>query len=139
MMMRNINDQTTKTRPNGTTLGWLTLFTSTGTLICCALPILFVSLGFGASVAAITSSFPLIITLSQYKIWIFIISGSLLIVSAWAIKRTKSQCPVNTELGELCHRAKIFNRRIWQFAVLIWLIGFIAAYLALPVQKWLEL
>ncbi len=33
---------------------WLTLFASTGTLICCALPILFVTLGLGATVAALT-------------------------------------------------------------------------------------
>lgn len=30
-------------------VSWLTLFTSAGTLVCCALPILFVMLGLGAS------------------------------------------------------------------------------------------
>ena len=69
----------------GLGLSWLALFASTGTLICCAFPILLVSLGFGATVAAITSSIPVLITLSQYKVWIFIISGVLLAGSAWLI------------------------------------------------------
>jgi len=133
-MMKSTNKQSAKTR-----LSWLALFASTGTLVCCALPILFVSLGLGTTVAAITSSLPILITLSQYKLWIFIISGSLLIVSAWAIKRNKGQCPADSELGRLCQQAQILNRRIWLFAVIIWSLGFIAAYLALPIQQWLEL
>ena len=39
-------------------LAWLALFASTGTLICCALPIVFVMLGLGATVAAISLSVP---------------------------------------------------------------------------------
>ena len=35
-----------------------TLFTTTGTLLCCALPIIFVTLGMGATVVAMTSAFP---------------------------------------------------------------------------------
>ena len=38
------------------TVSWLTLFAASGTLICCALPILFVTLGLGAAVAAVTSA-----------------------------------------------------------------------------------
>ena len=134
LTMKDISNQSTKTG-----LSWFTLFVTSGTLICCALPILLVTLGLGASIAAITSSFPLLITLSQHKLWIFIISGSLLIGSAWMILRNKGQCPANTELGELCQRAKLINRRIWFISVFIWIVGFIAAYLALPIQQWLEL
>jgi len=37
-----------------------TLFTSTGTLVCCALPIMLVSIaGMGAFVASMTSTFPI--------------------------------------------------------------------------------
>jgi len=133
-MTKNINNQTTKTG-----LNWFTLFVTSGTLICCALPILLVSLGLGTTVAAITSSFPLLITLSQHKLWIFIISGSLLIGSVWMLKRNKGLCPANTELGKLCQRAQLLNRRIWFISAFIWITGFIAAYLALPIQQWLEL
>jgi hypothetical protein len=44
---------------------WLTLFAATATLICCALPLVLVTLGFGASVAALTNSVPFLISLSE--------------------------------------------------------------------------
>jgi len=132
--MKNISEQRT-----GTGLSWLTLFFSTGALLCCALPILLVSLGLGATVAAITSSFPLLIILSENKIWIFIISGSLLAVSAWLMWRTKGKCPADSATASLCQSTKIWNRRLWFIAATIWGIGFIASYIALPVMQWFEL
>ena len=132
--MRNTSKQ-----PAETGLSWLALFASTGTLLCCALPILLVSLGLGATVAAITGTFPILITLSQYKAWIFIISGSLLVGTAWLMQRGKGQCPLDPNIGELCQRAQLWNRRIWSFSSAIWITGFVAAYLALPIRQWLEL
>ena len=46
---------------------WVTLFASAGTLVCCALPIALVTLGLGAALSSLTSSFPVLITLSQYN------------------------------------------------------------------------
>ena len=46
--------------------GWLILFASTSTLLCCALPILLVSLGLGAVVVSMASSLPFLVTLSQH-------------------------------------------------------------------------
>lgn len=63
-------------------LSWVALFASTGTLVCCALPILLVSLGAGATVAALTSALPILVTLSHYKLWVFGVSGLLLAVAA---------------------------------------------------------
>lgn len=60
---------------------WLTLFASAGTLVCCALPIILVTLGLGATVAALTSSFPILIKLSQHKEWVFAFSGAMLMLS----------------------------------------------------------
>jgi hypothetical protein len=39
-------------------LGLLTLLASTSTLICCALPALFVALGAGATFASMVNAFP---------------------------------------------------------------------------------
>ena len=64
-------------------LSWLALVTSAGTLICCALPIVLVTLGLGATVAALTSSFPILVKLSMHKAWIFAISGALVLVAGW--------------------------------------------------------
>lgn len=118
-------------------VSWLTLFASTGTLICCALPIALVTLGMGATVAALTSSFPILITLSQHKIWVFGFSALLLGVSGWLLYRPGRRCPRDPELGALCEKTNRWNRRVYWTSVAIWGIGFFAAYLALPLRIWL--
>ena len=107
---------------------WLLLFTTSGTLICCAIPITLVSLGFGAAVATMASSLPWLITLSQYKAWMFLVSGLLIAMSAWAVYRPGRSCPTSTELAEACTLADIWNRRFIWLAGGMWLIGFLSAY-----------
>jgi len=133
-----MSDATTRGTPALKTT-WLTLFASTGTLICCALPIIFVSLGFGATVAALTSSFPLLITLSLHKAWVFAFSGAMLALSGWLMYRPGRACPADPELGRLCNTAQTWNRRLYGSSVVIWCIGFFAAFLALPLRIWLGL
>ncbi len=122
-----------------TGLSWLTLFASGGTLICCALPIILVTLGLGATVAAFTSSFPLLVTIAQHKAWVFAGSGTLLLVSGWLMYRAGRACPADPELGRLCDQTQVWNRRIYWSSVTLWGIGFFAAYLALPLRILLDL
>lgn len=124
--MKNNNDKA---------LSWFTLFASSGTLICCALPIILVTLGMGATVAALTSALPFLIVLSQYKIWVFIFSGLMLSVSAWFIYRPNQSCPTDPQQALACATAKTWNKRIYWFSTIIWGIGFFAAFLALPLRK----
>lgn len=121
-----------------TGITWLTLLASTGTLICCALPIILVTLGLGATVAALTSALPFLITLSQHKIWVFTFSGGMLGVSGWLLHRPGRTCPSDPEMAALCERAHVWNRRVYWVSVSLWVIGFSAAYLALPLRMWLE-
>ena len=121
-----------------TSLGWLTLFAASGTLICCALPIILVTLGLGATVAAFTSSFPALITIAQHKSWVFAGSATLLLLSGWLMTRAGRTCPADPELARVCARAQVLNRRIYWSAVVIWVVGFFAAYLALPLRIWLD-
>jgi len=115
-------------------LGFFTLFASSGTLICCALPIILVTLGMGATVAAMTSSFPFLIVLSQHKIWVFVISGLMLLVSAMVIYRPNQSCPIDSKQARICQTTKKWNKRVYWFSVVIWSIGFFAAFIALPVR-----
>ena len=115
-------------------LAWLTLFASSGTLICCALPIVLITLGMGATVAALTSSFPILITLSQHKAWVFAFSGLLLGLTGWWLYRREYSCPGDKRLAAMCARSRVWNRRIFLTSALIWLLGFFAAYLALPLR-----
>ncbi len=111
-----------------------TLFTTAGTLLCCALPIVFVTLGMGATVVALTSSFPFLIVMSQYKIWIFIFSGIMLVISGWLMFRSGRACPTDQGLGAACSLAHKWNRRIYWGSIVIWSIGFFSAYLLLPIR-----
>ncbi len=118
--------------------GWLALFASTGTLVCCALPIILVTLGFGSVVAAMTSSLPFLITLSQHKIVVFILSAVLLSVAGWMLYgRTAAHCPTDPQLAQRCAQAHHWNRRIWGLGLALWSLGFFAAFLSLPLRKWL--
>ncbi len=117
-----------------TTLNWLALFAATGTLVCCAIPIALVALGMGATVAAATGSFPLLITLSQYKTYVFAASGLLLGLSGWLLYRPGRACPADPILAEYCNRAQMWNRRLLWGSAIVWGIGFFAAYLALPLR-----
>ncbi len=122
-----------------TSLSWLTLFATSGTLICCALPIILVTLGFGATVAALTSNFPVLITIAQHKIWVFSGSAALLLLSGWLMYRPGRACPVEPQLGQLCDRTQLWNRRIYWSSVTLWCIGSFAAYLALPLRVFFDL
>ena len=121
-----------------TGLSWLTLFASGATLICCALPIILVTLGLGATVAAFTSSFPVLITIAQHKTWVFAGSGVLLLLSGWLMYRAGRACPADPELGRLCDQTQVWNRRIYWSSVALWGIGFFAAFLALPLRILLD-
>ncbi len=122
---------------DNTRLGWLALFASTGTLICCALPILLVTLGFGSVVAALTSRYPLLVALSEYEGWMFGLSAALLILAAWSIRGRQTHCPADPILAARCQRARSINQRVLLGAVIIWSIGFSARFLLLPLHNWL--
>ena len=55
---------------NDRAANFFSLFASSSTLICCALPSLFVVLGAGASFASLLTIFPFLIVLSKYKVTI---------------------------------------------------------------------
>jgi len=124
-------------RNNGVA-GWLTLFSSTGTLICCALPIALVTLGLGASVVSLTSAFPFLIVLSQHKIWAFGISALMLAATGWSLYRPGRACPTDTALAAKCEAAHRWNQRLIVLSAVIWAFGFTAAYLSLPLLSLYE-
>ena len=45
----------------------IALFSSSGTLICCALPMTVATIAGGAALSSLVSLFPFLVTLSQYK------------------------------------------------------------------------
>lgn len=127
-----------KLEDSETRLTWLALFTTIGTIVCCALPITLVALGMGATMASLVSNVPFLVTLSEHKILVFTISGSLLAASGWLLYRSGRTCPTDPKLAELCIRTEKWNRRIYWFSITLWDVGFFAAFLALPLRIWFE-
>ncbi len=115
---------------------WIVLFTSSTTLVCCALPILLVTLGLGAVSASLFANLPLLVTLAQHKGWMFTGSVAVLLVTAWLLFRPGRACPTDPELAEQCDNAHRWNIRFLGASVVIWVVGFAAAYLALPIYLW---
>lgn len=128
----------TSSRAAETAVGLGTLLLSAGTLVCCALPLLLVSLGLGASVAALTSAAPWLVWLSAHKGWVFTICVLSIAAGAFFLYRPGRACPADPRLAALCARADRWNRIVLAVAASIWLIGFTVAYLWLPVRRWLD-
>jgi len=63
----------------------------------------------------------------------------MLAVSGWLMYRPGRTCPTDERLGQACNTAQRWNRRIYWTSVIIWGIGFFAAYLLLPIRIWLGL
>lgn len=101
-------NSTSRVRESAVSL--VTLASSAGTLVCCALPILLVSFGMGAAVVSLTSSAPWLITLSEHKPWVFGISFLMLVVCGWSIYRPGRSCPSDPHLALTCRRADRVNR-----------------------------
>ena len=124
---------------NPSWLKWLTLFVTSGTLLCCALPILLVSLGFGAVVASINYNIPGLVFLGEHKLWTLSLSALLLIFLAWIVWRPNQSCPTDPELAAHCITAKRWNKRIFLVSVAVWSIGFFFSVLLFPLRKLLNL
>ncbi|MFT6332274.1 MAG: hypothetical protein ACJAW3_000606 [Lentimonas sp.] len=110
------------------TLPFLGLFTSFSTIICCALPIILVTLGMGAVFASLTANFPFLIWLAERSIYLFATSIFLLLISGYFIFIKPQTCPAKKELAEICLKTKKFNQIIWWFSVIILLISFFFKY-----------
>jgi hypothetical protein len=109
----------------------LGLFTSLGTLLCCALPALLVTLGMGAALAGLVSNVPFLITLSEHKLWVFGVAGTLICLSAglqWV--RRHAPCPVDPIAAKTCMRLRRVSVYITGFSAIIYLIGVFFAFIA---------
>lgn len=108
---------------------FLTLFTSFSTLICCALPALFVTLGFGAAFAGLIGNVPQLIWISEQKVYLFGIGGVLLAFGGlmqW--KSKQSACPIDPKLAAACGTTKDWSPRIYIISLGLYLVGAIFAF-----------
>ena len=112
-------------------VSYLSLFTSFGTLLCCAFPSLLVSIGMGATFAGLIGVFPQIVWLSQNKILIFSLAGILILISSRLLYINRSaQCPIDPDQARACAMSRKWSIRIIILSSLLWFCGFFFAFLA---------
>lgn len=112
------------------TAGALALFASSSTLICCALPALFVALGAGAAFASLIAAFPFLITLSQHKIAITITAGACLAAAGVLDRKAaRAPCPTDPRLAAACRRARRRSCIILIFSTALFIFATIFTYL----------
>ena len=109
----------------------LSLFTSFGTLICCALPALFVSLGMGAVLAGLVSDLPWLIVLSEHKKEVFGIAIFMLSIATFLHwKMRYAPCPADPQKARACQRMRHLSKWVLALSWVLFAVGFFFAFLA---------
>lgn len=110
----------------------LTLLASSGTLVCCVLPAVFVSVGAGAAVAGLVSAVPQLIWLSEHKLVVFGVAGLLVLgagVLLWNARRRP--CPTDPAAARTCQRLRRVSHWLYGISAFCYVTGAAFAF-ALP-------
>jgi len=109
-------------------VSWLGLFSSLGTLLCCAIPSTLVLLGFGATLASFLGNFPQLIWLSENKGLFFGVSFVMLGISYGAQKYSETQiCPIDKK--EDCKKSKDWSKSLFWVSFSINVLGSFYAFI----------
>lgn len=119
-------------------INFLSLFTSTGTLLCCALPAAIVTIAGGTAVIALISNFPWLIPLSRNKGWIFLAAGLMLLFSGILTLRPQGKVACTITGGEGYKVAGLFSKIMFWASVSIYALGIFFAYAIVPILRFLE-
>jgi hypothetical protein len=112
------------------------LFGSFSTLLCCALPALFVSLGAGAALIGLVSAVPQLIWLSEHKTGLFIFAGVMLTLSGISRYLTRNApCPIDAKEARACKRLRRIGLGVFCFSLMMYLVGFFFAFIASHLMK----
>lgn len=107
------------------------LFASSSTLLCCALPALLVALGAGAALSSLISVVPQLVVLSEYKVELFAFAGVMLLISGALQWRNRfAPCPTDPVLRDTCMRTRKASRWVYGLSVLLYLVGGWFAFIA---------
>ena len=124
-----MSDTLAQGRGAGGVLSYISLFTSFGTLLCCAMPSLLVLLGLGATVASFLSAVPWLVVLSRHKAWVFSISGLLIVGNLIYVYVV---APRLRQQGLACASASRFSRILLWVSATIYAVGVFSAYVLGP-------
>lgn len=109
----------------------IALLGSVGTLLCCALPAMLVSIGAGAAMASLVTNVPQLIWLSEHKIPLFVFAGIMLMMSgAVTYANRRTPCPVDPVQAKSCQRLRRWSIALFSGSILLYVVGFYFAFVA---------
>jgi mercuric ion transport protein len=131
----------TSVKKQSALLSYFSLFTSVGTLLCCALPSVLVLFGLGAPVASMLSFMPWLVKLSRHKGWTFAVSGILIALSFinlyYIAPRLRMQrCSPHDPSA--CEDASNFSKFMLWLSAIIYTVGFFVAFVLGPILTKLD-
>lgn len=108
----------------------LSLFASSATLLCCAIPALLIILGFGATVASIVSLAPQLIWLSERKIYVFGVALILLVISNWVSGSNREKaCEGSEGQIQVCQMTKQVSKTLLFTSGMLFLMGAVFTFI----------
>ncbi len=109
----------------------LSLFTSSSTLICCALPATLVAIGSAATLTALVGNFPQLIWISEHKPLVFGLAGAMLVIAGYLQWQARNApCPADPVLAAVCTRTRKNALMIYWLSVAIFGVGAFFAFIA---------
>jgi len=119
-------------------MSFFSLFGSTTTLLCCALPATLSIIAGGAAVGSLISVFPWLIPLSKHHNWIFLIAGILLLINGIFVLSPKGKVACSITGGKGCEVAGSFSKWMFWFSIVLYGIGVFFAYAFVPIAQLLN-
>jgi hypothetical protein len=105
------------------------LVASTGTLVCCVLPAVMVSVGAGATLAGLVTAVPQLVWLSERKGLVFGVAAAALLVAGALLWRARSApCPADPALARACVRVRRWSNALYIVSVIATLTGAVFAF-----------
>lgn len=102
----------------------LALVGAGGTLVCCVLPAVMVSLGLGAVLAGWVSAAPQLIWLSRHKLEVFGGAALMLALAGALLWWARSlPCPLDPRLAAACNGLRWWSALIWGIAAALYVLG----------------
>lgn len=108
---------------------FFSLFGSMSTLLCCALPVTLVSIGMGATFASLTATFPQVIWLTERKEALFILTGIMLALSYYFMKKSEAiPCPTDLKQRDVCQTTKPKTTFLFWLSLCLYGVGLSFSY-----------
>ena len=112
------------------------LFATSGTLVCCAIPAMLVALGAGAALSSLVSVFPQVVWLSEHKLGLFLFAGLMMGASGVLQWRNRTApCPADPALRQACMRTRKVATVVYGVSVAFYLVG---GWFAFVMPLWME-